>query len=241
MHQSILVFFLLAFVHTSVKADTARTSVDWDGYYTGTIPCGSCPGIKMWLELTGAADKTYYKLIEIYENEKEGTFRSEGTAHWHKDGSTLDLKGKDENRTIFVTENAVIFLGENDKPSAGKFNEAYTLNKLKAFAGGGEQLLIDHSKVKVRKEGKSRIVNFSGLMNFQHMTEGGHLSLTADWIIDCKSKTAVMPRINYYSERFATGKLIYSTKKNTNGAQSFAESDQDVINQVAEEYCHHSY
>lgn len=237
IYNYVLIFCLIA-LNTTAHAHTTKTSVDWDGYYTGTIPCGSCPGIKVWLELTEAAGKTHYQLIEIYEGNKGDVFHSKGTGFWHKDGSTLDLKAKDENRSLWVSENFVVFLGEDDNPATGKLNKEYTLHKLKAYAGGGQQLLMDDTQVKIEKSGSSHKISFPALLNFQQTTQGGHQSLTADWVIDCKSESYVMPSIAYYEKRFATGKLIHSAKNNADDSQPLEGNNKDVIQQVADEYCH---
>ena len=47
--------------HTTM--DNSRTSLDWDGYYVGTLPCADCPGVKAELELN--ADQTFI-LKETY-------------------------------------------------------------------------------------------------------------------------------------------------------------------------------
>ena len=37
---------------TSINAaDTARTSLDWNGIYKGTVPCADCEGTDVFLEL----------------------------------------------------------------------------------------------------------------------------------------------------------------------------------------------
>ena len=40
-----------------VSADTARTSLDWNGIYKGTVPCSDCEGTQVLLELK--QDGTY--------------------------------------------------------------------------------------------------------------------------------------------------------------------------------------
>ena len=214
--------------------DSTRTSVDWDGYYTGTAPCGSCSGIDTWLYLNEFDGKTKYDLVEVYQQDKPETFRSSGNAQWRKDGSTLELKGKDENRVLFVSEGYVEFLGEGDKPSGGKSD--YTLRKQEAYAGNGQQLLIDPRKVKTEGTGPAQRVSFSGLMNFEHTAEGGHKSLRARYVIDCGKKSYQMPEITYFAKDFATGRKINSVKKNDNPPQPFS-GKEDVIGQAAEAYC----
>jgi uncharacterized lipoprotein NlpE involved in copper resistance len=214
--------------------DSTRTSVDWNGYYTGTVPCGSCSGIDTWLYLNEFDGKTKYNLVETYQQDKPETFRASGNAKWQKDGSTLALKGKDENRVLFVSEGYVEFLGEGSKPSGGKSD--YTLWKQDAYAGQGQQLLVNPRKVKTEGQGQAQRVSFTGLMNFEHVTEGGHKSLRARYVIDCGKKTYEMPEIAYFAKDFATGKKIHSVKKNDNPPQPFS-GKEDVMAQAAEAYC----
>lgn len=85
--------------------DTTETSVDWNGTYTGKLPCASCPGIETTLTLN--SDKTY-TLDENYLEEKEGKFNSKGTFEFDPSGSYITLKNsadKDENRVFFIGEN----------------------------------------------------------------------------------------------------------------------------------------
>ena len=95
---------------TIPDAHTTRDSVDWPGYYTGTIPCASCEGIQVWLNLTEAGKNTRYSLVENYLGKKGRAFNSSGNAVWRANGSVIDLKGKDENRALFIGENFAEFL-----------------------------------------------------------------------------------------------------------------------------------
>ena len=214
--------------------DSTRTSVDWHGYYTGTVPCGSCSGIDTWLYLNEFDGKTKYNLVETYQQDKPETFRVSGRAKWQKDGPTLALKGKDENRVLFVSEGYVEFLGEGSKPSGGKSD--YTLWKQDAYAGQGQQLLVNPRKVKTEGQSQAQRVSFTGLMNFEHVTEGGHKSLRARYVIDCGKKTYEMPEIAYFAKDFATGKKIHAMKNNDNPPQPFS-GKEDVMAQAAAAYC----
>lgn len=228
---AVSVFSLSAVLSAPVYSQgSTRTSADWSGYYTGTVPCGSCSGIDTWLYLHEFDGKTQYDLVETYQQDKPETFRASGKGQWQKDGSTLELKGKDENRVLFVSEGYAEFLGEGAKPSGGKSD--YTLRKQDAYAGNGQQLLVDPRKVKAEGKGDTQRVTFNGLVNFQHPADGGHKSLRARYVIDCGKKSYEMPEATY----FATGKKIRSAKNNSNPSQPFSGND-DVIGQAAKVYC----
>lgn len=224
-----------AFLSTATYGqDSMRTRVDWNGYYTGTVPCGSCEGIDTWLYLNEFDGKTQYDLVETYQQDKPKTFRASGKAKWQKDGSTLVLKGKHENRVLFVSDGYAEFLGEGSKPSGGK--SAYTLWKQDAYAGNGQQLLVNPREVKKDGKNGAQRVTFTGVMNFEHTAEAGHKSLYARYIIDCGQKSYEMPEVTYFSKDFATGKKIHTTKNNDNPPQPFS-GKEDVISQAAEAYC----
>ena len=63
-----------------VDAHNTRNSIDWEGYYTGTIPCASCEGINVWLNLKSVDNTTRYTLVENYLGNKSSSFRSSGNA-----------------------------------------------------------------------------------------------------------------------------------------------------------------
>lgn len=84
--------------------DTTANAVDWNGTYSGTLPCASCPGIETVLILN--PDKTY-KLKERYLEEKEGLFDSSGSFTFDPSDSFITLrdpKNSSENRIFFIGE-----------------------------------------------------------------------------------------------------------------------------------------
>ena len=86
--------------------DTAETSLDWAGEYTGIFPCADCEGIETELELK--ADKTYELTEEYLGKGKGNEFKVKGTFSFDQDnpsGISLDKAG--ENRKFFVGENFV--------------------------------------------------------------------------------------------------------------------------------------
>ena len=87
--------------------DTTETSVDWNGTYTGKIPCADCPGIETKLTLN--SDKTY-TLDENYLEKKDGKFSEKGTFTWSPDGSFITLNNGEKDgiqKVFFVGENQV--------------------------------------------------------------------------------------------------------------------------------------
>ena len=86
--------------------DTAETSLDWAGEYTGIFPCADCEGIETELELK--ADKTY-ELTEEYLGKGAGNeFKVKGTFSFDQaNPSIISLDKAAQNRKFFVGENFV--------------------------------------------------------------------------------------------------------------------------------------
>ncbi|MFO0773684.1 MAG: copper resistance protein NlpE [Nitrospiraceae bacterium] len=200
------------------------------GYYHGVVPCASCPGIDTWLRFDATKGVTRYKLIERYLEEKNGVFRSSGRVTWSGDGTVARLIAKDEARVLAVGNGRAEFLGDDGKAQGEA--SLYLLRKQEAYAGNGQQLLVDPSSVK--RVGER--VRFEGLLNFQHRMDGGHQSMHATVDIDCVSQTYLLPSVAYYTGTFSTGKLLHAEPKNENPPLPFAGKD-DVFAQVARRHC----
>lgn len=213
-------------------ADNSATSVDWNGYYQGTIPGADCAGIATWLSLDQFDGKTQYQLTETYLNQTPQTHRSAGIATWNKEGNRLTLDANGDHRVLFISEGWVEFLGKNSQPGSG--DSQYTLKKIKTYAGNGEQLLVDNGSVKATKEHGAQIVKFSGVINYEHKMDADQLSLSADFVVDLTKGSYTMPQATAYSQRFATGKVIANAVKNAGAAHTFNGQD-DVVRQAAME------
>ena len=216
-----------------VDGHTTRNSVDWEGYYTGTIPCASCSGINVWLNLKSAGNTTRYTLVENYLGNKASSFRSSGNAVWRSNGSVIDLKGKDENRALFIGENFAEFIGADQKQASGRSD--YTLHKADSFVGDQWHLLVDPRQVRTERRNGKTWVRFPGLLNYSKIAQGGHQSLTGTYVIDCAKKQYDMPTVKYYEKPFAAGKLIAQSAHNS--GNWLPTQNGGVFRQAAEQYC----
>ena len=213
---------------------SSKDSVDWPGYYHGLVPCASCPGIDTWLELSDKNNATQYSLMENYLEEVDGYFESKGLASWNKNGQSLQLKGTDETRVLFVSEGAVAFLAEGQ--SMPDENSKYWLEKQDVFSGNQEMLFISPTKVSVTSADQETVVSIKdGVMNFEHSTDTGHRSLKADLQIFCTAQQYTMPAIVYYQKPFAGGKVI-DQGGNGEDRLDFA-GPGDVVTKAAAQYC----
>lgn len=196
------------------------------------MPAADCPGIEAWLHLDEVDGKVKYELIETYLTGKPQTFTTSGVAVWESDGSTLTLTGDKDDakhpRKVFVSEGFVQFLGENQ--AAIESSSPYSLKKQDVFTGGGRQILVAPSSVKV--DGKR--VSFDGVINYKKRAEGGYKSVAAHFVVDTAARRYEMQRVVYYHDAFATGTVVREVKRVAHLALRF--SGDDVVAQAVSSY-----
>lgn len=107
---------------------SAENSLDWNGTYTGVLPCADCSGIQTSLQLN--LDLTY-KLSQIYLGKNQGKpFEESGDFIWIQNGQTIVLTaGKNELKQFKVVENAVWLLNKKGEIITGDLAEYYHLKK----------------------------------------------------------------------------------------------------------------
>lgn len=114
-------------VPTETIADNSKTSLDWAGTYKGTIPCADCPGIDETIELK--QDGTF-KIVDHYQEKKDGHFESEGTFEWDATGNKITLTSKDGSKKIAaVEEGSILLLDQDGNEITGNMAELYRLKK----------------------------------------------------------------------------------------------------------------
>ena len=110
--------------------DTSQTSLDWNGTYTGTIPCGHCEGITVWLTLR--LDETFeFKTSYLGLNDARDEIFT-GKFTWDASGSQIQLQGLigDYPGKFFVGENQIWYLDAEGKKFTGPNAENYLLKKI---------------------------------------------------------------------------------------------------------------
>lgn len=110
-------------------ADNSRTSLDWNGIYSGTLPCADCAGIDFTISL--CKDNTY-SLSRTYMKNPEANFRTEGTFEWNEEGSKITLKDAEGNEEFKfkVGENRLLYLDLQGNEITGNLADKYILTKL---------------------------------------------------------------------------------------------------------------
>ncbi len=111
---------------TTAMADShnSMNSLDWNGVYTGTVPCADCEGIKTVLQLN--KDKTY-KLETMYQGKSEEIFTNTGSFSWNEEGSKITLE--DNGQMYQVGENVLFHLDKSGERITGELAENYQLTK----------------------------------------------------------------------------------------------------------------
>lgn len=125
-------------IETSVKSeqiteglpigDNSRTSLDWNGTYSGIVPCADCEGIETTLTLN--QDMTYYIVTNYLgrNDALEETFN--GTFTWDDTGSKIFLEGvKFAPNQFKVGENQIWQLDRSGNMITGDLEDHYILYK----------------------------------------------------------------------------------------------------------------
>ncbi|MCW5899835.1 MAG: copper resistance protein NlpE N-terminal domain-containing protein [Flavobacteriales bacterium] len=113
-------------------ADNSRTSLDWAGTYSGTVPCADCEGIAT--RLTIHSDGTYV-LQTQYLGKSDELFVKEGAFDWKEDGNHIVLQGIENGPSIYqVGENHLRQRDMSGNPITGELADNYVLRKAMPMA-----------------------------------------------------------------------------------------------------------
>ena len=127
--SSIICLLLSACNSTGITSHNSQDSLDWEGSYSGVIPCANCPGIETSITLN--ADETYYMSWKYIEKENIATQNS-GTFRWNADGNTITLGNMDKDKypvQYKVGENQLIQLDISGNITTGNLAQNYILTK----------------------------------------------------------------------------------------------------------------
>lgn len=111
----------------TVDMHGSNNSLDWDGRYTGMLPCADCDGIETIIYLS--KDNTYSKR-QTYLGKGVDPVEDSGEFNWSADGGSITLGA--DNQKYKVGENVLIALNESGKALVSGTAENYNLSK--AFA-----------------------------------------------------------------------------------------------------------
>jgi heat shock protein HslJ len=100
----------------------AKTSLDYQGTYVGTLPCADCEGIAYKLIL---AEDTF-SLETTYLGKSQEVISSTGTYSWTKQKNVIQLSNKDY---YWVIENQLVKLDMQGNKISGALADKYYLKK----------------------------------------------------------------------------------------------------------------
>jgi len=109
--------------------DNSQTNLDWEGTYSGIVPCADCEGIDTKISLKG--DSTY-QISWKYTGKGDEMYSQEGKFTWDSTGSIITLGNidADKNPTKYkVCENYLLQLDLKGNVITGELADKYRLNK----------------------------------------------------------------------------------------------------------------
>ncbi len=108
-----------------------RASVKGDVYHA-VVPCASCPGIDIWVQLYTAADGMRFRIVERYLEEDNAVFIDEG-AVTRKNETVIELQRKDGAQSYLLGDGYISLLGTMDVEEGSITDNAdYRLYKMPA-------------------------------------------------------------------------------------------------------------
>jgi copper homeostasis protein (lipoprotein) len=152
----------------------SRNSVDWNGTYTGIIPCVDCPGRYMMIMLK--ADQTFTIMIKKL-GKSDSAYTASGNFDWNEEGSHISLSTKtpdEEMLTFKVGENSLM-IPENSSHKLVKNSQKLTNRYWKLIEVRGQEIITPEDQPKephfILLEQDSVIVGNSGCNSFRGMYE----------------------------------------------------------------------
>lgn len=109
--------------------DNSQTSLDWQGWYKGVIPCADCAGIEQSLMIN--SDNSFI-LQSVYQNKARDRFEEKGYFKWDKTGSIISLSN---NMKFKVSENKLLMLDADGQMVTGELANDYILHKIPNLVG----------------------------------------------------------------------------------------------------------
>lgn len=108
-------------------SDNSQNALDWSGVYKGIIPCASCEGIKLSLQLN--SDNSYH-LTQIYLGKDDQLQRQAGSFKWNSQGSQITLDATPQSMQFQVGENQLFMLDIEGNRISGELAANYRLTKV---------------------------------------------------------------------------------------------------------------
>lgn len=111
---------------TAIDMHVANNSLDWQGVYTGILPCTDCNGIQTVLILF--KDMTY-SMKKIHIGKSDPNYPSNGKFSWCKNGTTIEIKDSLNISYFLVAENALVKTSSCMNIFSENTNDSFVLKK----------------------------------------------------------------------------------------------------------------
>jgi heat shock protein HslJ len=105
----------------------SQNALNWDGFYSGFLPCADCMGIQVSLELS--KDQTFH-LKMVYAGKDAGSFESSGKITRNKAGNCITIGDGEDKMQFLVGENVLTALDREGNKITGELAENYVLVKV---------------------------------------------------------------------------------------------------------------
>lgn len=108
-------------------AHTSSNSLDWDGTYSGTVPCADCEGIATSITLDRSGG---YTMKTQYLGRSTEVYTAKGVFEWEADGNRIRLQGVDGGAARYhVGEGQLFQLDQQGERITGELAGNYILRK----------------------------------------------------------------------------------------------------------------
>lgn len=108
-------------------AHNARNALDWNGTYTGILPCADCEGIETILTIR--TDSTYTRKNRYLGTKDESWLEISGNYTWDEAGFIITLNNLNPPNQYFISENRIFHLDIKGERITGRLAEHYILRK----------------------------------------------------------------------------------------------------------------
>ncbi|MCK0130488.1 copper resistance protein NlpE N-terminal domain-containing protein [Flavobacteriaceae bacterium F08102] len=108
-----------------IDEHNSMNALDWQGTYTGVLPCADCDGIETILILY---KDLHYTMQQRYKGKENIATLTNGTFRWDKKGQIITLDNQ-KAQQYFVGEHLLHQLNLSGKKITGKLAQQYILSK----------------------------------------------------------------------------------------------------------------
>jgi copper homeostasis protein (lipoprotein) len=108
-------------------SENSKLPPNWEGSYSGIVPCANCEGISTTLILD---TDQHYSLHTLYLGKDQTVNNANGTFTWNKESNVITLNDlKEGPRYYKVGENQLVQLDQQGQPITGTNANQYVLTK----------------------------------------------------------------------------------------------------------------